>query len=124
MHLISLLLLILVYYVSECYYGNTILHDSHPVDTGCDMSCPGNASEACGGGYRLTLYQNLGYTPPAQQVQGDGNHQLTGCYTDSVFDRALQYSLIDYTSMTVERCLQAAAGYQYAALEYYGKTLF
>jgi hypothetical protein len=97
--------------------------DIHAASSGCDIGCNGNASEACGGANRLSFYENLGYTLPAQQNPGVGDFHLVDCYTDNTDFRDLPFSLIDYQGMTVEKCMQAAAGYRYAAVEYYGTSL-
>ena len=101
---------------SECWYGNSLPATIHAASSGCDITCNGNVSEACG------FYENLQYTPPAQQNPGVGDFHLVGCYSDSTDFRDLPFSLIDYEGMTVENCVQAAAGYRYAAVEYYGTS--
>ncbi len=52
-----------VEYSGECYCGNTINAGSNlvggttPGVTGCSMICKGNATEYCGGGNRLNMYE-------------------------------------------------------------------
>ncbi|XP_053398399.1 uncharacterized protein LOC128546069 [Mercenaria mercenaria] len=43
-------------YRIECYCGNSFSHKTEV--SGCNMSCPGNSMEYCGGGWRISLYDN------------------------------------------------------------------
>ncbi|OCL10625.1 WSC-domain-containing protein [Glonium stellatum] len=48
-------------YAAECYCGNSLLNNpTQQPDSQCGMICPGNSSEICGAGSRLTLYINNG----------------------------------------------------------------
>ncbi|KAK6524337.1 hypothetical protein TWF281_011245 [Arthrobotrys megalospora] len=110
-------------YGSECYYGVSLPTNAQQATSGCDMSCSGKAGEACGGGYRLTLYQNTEYLPPPTFNPGVGDYHLLGCYSDNVNARGLQHNWNNYQYMTVEGCIRRAAaqGFRYAAVEYYGE---
>jgi hypothetical protein len=48
-----------VEYGEECYCANSLASSSQRADLeDCSMSCAGNASEFCGAGNRLNVYQN------------------------------------------------------------------
>ncbi|KAK6347941.1 hypothetical protein TWF718_005761 [Orbilia javanica] len=115
-----------VQYGGECFYGNTLGAAAQPGATGCDMNCAGKNGEACGGSYRMNLYQDQSYRPPPTYNPGVGSFVLRGCFSDSVSDRALQHSWIAYGVMTVAKCIEKArAGkYRYAAVEFYGECYF
>jgi hypothetical protein len=84
------------------------------------MACGGKPGEACGGGYKLNLYENAKFTPPSSINPGEAPFSYVGCYTDNPNSRILPNSLVDWTAMTVQKCSEAAEGYRYAAVEYYG----
>jgi hypothetical protein len=69
----------------------------------------------------MNLYQNANYEPPASVNPGILPFTMRGCYTDNPNNRALPIQLVDWTGMTVQKCLEAAGGYRFAAVEYYGK---
>ena len=51
-------------YASECYCGNILDSTSSAAPaTDCNMACSGNATEACGAGNRLTLFNNPNVKP-------------------------------------------------------------
>ncbi|KAF3090160.1 hypothetical protein TWF102_009377 [Orbilia oligospora] len=108
-----------VEYGQECWYGNTLAGTSHAESSGCNMPCPGKATELCGGGNRIQLYKNPSYQPPGQPDTGAFVHQ--GCYTDSVEQRALEHTTTDWEGMTIQKCLQLGAGFKYAGVQYYGE---
>ncbi|KAL8688550.1 MAG: hypothetical protein Q9218_005568, partial [Villophora microphyllina] len=113
-----------VEYSGECYCGNTINTGSAIVAgtteaaTGCNMVCSGNATEYCGGGGRLNMYQKAaGQTTSSSSsstisgsssvsatststsatptptgpsaVQTVGNYTFQGCYSEATGQRAL-----------------------------------
>ncbi|EPS45732.1 hypothetical protein H072_196 [Dactylellina haptotyla CBS 200.50] len=108
-----------VEYGQECWYGNTLASSSSAQSAGCDKVCPGKATELCGGGNRIQLYKNPNYQPPGQPNIGSFISQ--GCYTDSVDARALEHSSNDASGMTIQKCVQLAAGFKYAGLEYHSE---
>ncbi|KAK6519705.1 hypothetical protein TWF506_000005 [Arthrobotrys conoides] len=136
-----------VEYGQECWYGNTLASTSHAESSGCNMPCPGKATELCGGGNRIQLCKfpdppqesptrlvqanratanrvpykdkNPSYQPPGQPDTGAFVHQ--GCYTDSVEQRALEHTTTDWEGMTIQKCLQLGAGFKYAGVQYYGE---
>ncbi|OTA55980.1 WSC-domain-containing protein, partial [Hypoxylon sp. EC38] len=117
-----------VEYGKECYYGNYLAPTASKEDSGCDMQCAGSPSELCGGGNRINLYLNNAYSQPASEKPSVGPFSSLGCYTDSESARGLTAGSSKSPSMTVEKCVQLAAGYKYAAMEYstecyWGNTL-
>jgi hypothetical protein len=81
--------------------------------------------ELCGGPDRLSLYLNEAYVPLAITNPGPINgFTYSGCYMDSENSRTLENLLEDWNGMTVARCMAAAAGFKYAAVEYYGQCFY
>ncbi|KAG4436972.1 hypothetical protein IFR05_007542 [Cadophora sp. M221] len=126
-----------VEYGVECYWGNTIASASSQALGQCDMLCGGSSTSICGGGNRISLYQDYTYTPPPSTpvvpaptaaptvVPSSGTFKSKGCYVDSADARVLVVdSVNDYstTGMTVQKCVQLAQrrGLRYAGVEYYG----
>ncbi|KAG9023244.1 hypothetical protein FS837_005893 [Tulasnella sp. UAMH 9824] len=102
-------------YGNECYCGNALTNNVPTPVSECDFNCAGDASQKCGGGWRLTLYQaawtNL------------------GCYVDQPARTLNGASKID-NAMTVGMCQTfcSGSGFTYAGVEnnvecYCGNTL-
>ncbi|KAK6523447.1 hypothetical protein TWF281_001429 [Arthrobotrys megalospora] len=113
-----------VEYQTECYWGNAIDSSGQKVNDGCTMFCAGDKNEICGGGDRIQIMQNSAYKPPATTNPGVGTFNYVGCYSDSSSARALENTWEDWNGMTVSACVQKAAGYKYAAVEYYGQCFY
>ncbi|KAK6343669.1 hypothetical protein TWF730_011259 [Orbilia blumenaviensis] len=109
-----------VEYGQECWYGNA-LSGSNGESSGCNMPCPGKANELCGGGNRIQLYKNPSYQPP--NTPNLGAFTSGGCYTDSVESRGLDHTTTD-AAMTIQKCLQFAAGFKYAAVQYHNECFW
>ncbi|KAH7323511.1 hypothetical protein BKA65DRAFT_540182 [Rhexocercosporidium sp. MPI-PUGE-AT-0058] len=112
-----------VEYGVECYWGNTIASASSQALGQCDMLCGGSSTSICGGGNRISLYQDYTYAPPPSTavvpapttaptvVPSSGSFKSKGCYVDSGNARVLVVdSVNDYstTGMTVQKCVQLA----------------
>lgn len=76
-----------VEYGRECYCGSNLNSGSVQVaESQCSFSCPGDASEKCGAGNRLNVYDRIGVakttsTPPAGPTKlPTYTHQ--GCYSE------------------------------------------
>ena len=67
----------------ECYCGNVLASQSATVpDADCNMACAGNATEACGGSNRMSLFTNGQPAPlPPVTNPGPGLWTSQGCYT-------------------------------------------
>lgn len=123
-------------YGSECYCGNSFGTGSvKTVDGECSMNCPGNTTQICGAGGRLTVYSKsqssvsssltgsntasatpIPTGPVAVQTAGVFSHQ--GCYTEGQGVRALGATNTASDAMTVEKCATFCSGYKYMGLEY------
>ncbi|KAK6513153.1 hypothetical protein TWF506_009318 [Arthrobotrys conoides] len=109
-----------VEYGQECWYGN-VLSGSQSESSGCNMPCPGKSSELCGGGNRIQLYKNPSFQPP--NTPNLGAWTSSGCYTDSVESRGLDHTSTD-SAMTIQKCLQLASGFKYAAVQYHNECFW
>ena len=101
-----------VEYGRECYCGNNLNAGSNKAALGdCNFKCSGDASETCGAGNRLDLYNQTG--PPA--------HPWTakGCYTDDPNNRTLKGPSSSSDSQSVELCAATCKGYAYFGVEYF-----
>ncbi|CAD6446517.1 86c7ab1a-b181-4c17-907e-67653ddef4d4 [Sclerotinia trifoliorum] len=117
-------------YSNECYCGATINAGSVlqagiiPTINGCDMLCAGNASEYCGGGSRLNMYQLNGTTstPPTGPITVTNltGWNYLGCYNESTTGRALSglENPIPGANNSVEACSTACAAWTYFGVEY------
>ncbi|KAF2691893.1 copper radical oxidase [Lentithecium fluviatile CBS 122367] len=113
-------------YSQECYCGNSLRNGATEVqDADCNMACAGNATEACGGPSRLTLFNTTippGPTGPFVNPGVNGFRSL-GCYSDDVGARTLPVGVATTggaQALTVALCTSAcsAGGYLYAGVEY------
>ena len=126
-------------YSGECYCGNTIVGGAivtgtTPDQTGCSMTCTGNATEYCGGPNRLSMYRTnvtvtttTTTTAPAGPTTGPvtvGNFsgwQYLGCYSEATNQRALQGNYVGGNTVSVESCASFCSGYTYFGAEYSGE---
>ncbi|KFY67163.1 hypothetical protein V496_01737 [Pseudogymnoascus sp. VKM F-4515 (FW-2607)] len=102
----------------ECFCGNTPATGSGlaPLEE-CNYACTGDATQACGGSRRLSLYRNEGLTGP-QQPGTVGNYKLHGCVTDSQGLRTLSQDMLRSDDMTLETCATFCGGYTYFGTEW------
>lgn len=83
------------------------------------MPCSGNAAQLCGGGRRLSLYNNANWEGP--EVPADiGGYEFYGCVTDSQGSRTLNSALLRSAAMTLNMCAGycGGSGYQFFGTEY------
>ncbi|KAF6764564.1 WSC domain-containing protein [Ephemerocybe angulata] len=52
-------------YGTECWCDNYLPYGDRMPNTDCSFACPGDASELCGAGNRMVIYQNSAATPPS-----------------------------------------------------------
>lgn len=65
-------------YASECYCGNTLDSTASAApETDCNMGCSGNTAQACGAGFRLTVFRNPNVKPPVSS-SSPYNYQAIG----------------------------------------------
>ena len=118
-----------VEYSSECYCGNTLAAGSAAApDTDCGNACSGDATEACGGGNRLTLFYNPNAKVPTSPVTNPGPAGWTskGCYSEGANGRTLTNAVATTggsAALTVALCTTACknGGYKFAGVEYSGE---
>jgi len=109
-------------YGAQCFCGNALTgYATQTVDSGCGMTCPGNSSQICGDGNRLSVYSNGQANqlaiPGSPEVVGSYNAAL--CHTEATSGRALSATgYTDSNNMTLENCAAFCNGYQYFGIEY------
>jgi hypothetical protein len=104
-------------YGAECYCGSA-LPNIAPEQSDCSMPCAGNPTEACGAGYRLSVYSNPNLAKTTTNPGVDGWSSL-GCVSDSQQDRTLKTFMQVDGGMTVAKCVAAcsAASFDFAGVE-------
>lgn len=110
-------------YGTECYCGTYPRATTVPkLDDDCTMACGGSSGITCGGRSLLDVYAWKNYTTPV--VPTISGFTYKGCYTEPSSVRALgSASLVDYVSMTVEKCAAFCTSKKYSmfGLEYAGE---
>ncbi|KAJ3775846.1 hypothetical protein FB446DRAFT_723514 [Lentinula raphanica] len=92
----------------------------------CNMGCAGNATEACGGPNRLSVYTELDNVtalpvPTVQTTNLTGDWTYAGCYTDNAAGvRTLPWQLILTLNNSANACTSqcSAFGYTAAGMEF------
>ncbi|KAH9946755.1 hypothetical protein B0H21DRAFT_388973 [Amylocystis lapponica] len=113
-------------YSVQCFCSNNLVEGAViTADTDCGMGCGGNATEACGGPNRLSVYTSTENVtaypvPTVLNTSLPGQWQYYGCLQEPGADRTLTYQNIWTDNNTVEACLNQCAlyGYPVAGLEY------
>ncbi|KIP07197.1 hypothetical protein PHLGIDRAFT_513029 [Phlebiopsis gigantea 11061_1 CR5-6] len=109
----------------QCFCGNTLIEGAVLAsEADCDMGCGANATEACGGPNRMSVYTATGNVtalpvPTALNTTLPGQWAYQGCLSDTQ-DRVFPYQIINTDNNTVEACLNQCAtfGYPAAGLEF------
>ena len=96
----------------ECWCGDEPAGGALAPLGECDYACTGDATEACGGSRRLSLYHNAALTGP-QQPATVGNYEFYGCVTDSQGQRTLPEDMLRSDALTLETCASYCGGYTY-----------
>ncbi|KAF7536340.1 hypothetical protein G7054_g4595 [Neopestalotiopsis clavispora] len=111
-------------YYSECYCGTELTTGAAKVaDTDCNTACSGDGTQPCGGGNRLTLFNNPSIQGP-QPNTGIQNWTHIGCYTEGAKGRALGYKAnLAVDQVSGANCTAACkkAGFILAGTEYGGE---
>ncbi|KAL5314372.1 hypothetical protein ACEPPN_018798 [Leptodophora sp. 'Broadleaf-Isolate-01'] len=107
-----------VEYGEECWFGNEFSSIATQQSSGCNMPCSGDSSLLCGGDLHINIYLNEAYIEKPTLVRSSGSFRSQGCYSDTVDVRTLNNYHATTTGLTIEECVQAAAGYKYAGVEY------
>lgn len=110
-------------YSSECYCGDFLAASSSEAPLGdCSMTCSGNQYEYCGGGNRLTLYENNKKVTAPSQPSTVGDYTYLGCRTEpAAGGRALNAKGTASDKMANEACAQFCDGFAYFGTEYGGE---
>ncbi|KAM7207748.1 WSC domain containing protein [Naviculisporaceae sp. PSN 640] len=111
-----------VEYGRECYCSNTLNTGSVETDLAeCSFSCPGDATQSCGAGNRLSLYIR---TPESTRPTPPTSYSYRGCYAEPAQGRALTGLMTGTDDMTVAKCASfcGSAGYSHFGLEYYRES--
>ena len=94
----------------DCFCDNEIANNG-PASDGCNMTCPGNAAEICGGNLQIDVYTSNKWTS-------------LGCYSDSASSRTLTQYMSSISNpastMTIEICQNTfeSAGYTFSGVEW------
>eukprot|EP01059_Diplonema_ambulator_P020923 TRINITY_DN3487_c0_g6_i1.p1 TRINITY_DN3487_c0_g6~~TRINITY_DN3487_c0_g6_i1.p1 ORF type:complete len:623 (+),score=125.28 TRINITY_DN3487_c0_g6_i1:151-2019(+) len=97
---------------NECYCSNTIVGTERVGGYECDMACPANSAEICGGYRRISAYaKNLDATPKTET--------FVGCFEDSESSRQLSYLAYHSTTLSYQECIDICRHnqYEYAGLQ-------
>jgi WSC domain len=111
-------------YGTECYCGNAFSAGTTSAsESDCNMPCPGNSTEACGAGNRLSIYSNLAnvtiQSPPTLPLTV-GAYSRMGCWSDNQGNGRTLSALIPSLGKnnSLEACAKACSGYNYFGTEY------
>ncbi|KAF3769510.1 WSC-domain-containing protein, partial [Cryphonectria parasitica EP155] len=113
-------------YSTQCYCGPIFVPSSATTEeTSCDMTCPGAASQICGGPSRLSIYQSTTQPPPVlvnstSLKEGNTTQTFQGCFMDTQSNRTLSsYTFTSTKNMTVENCITGcgAKGFNVSGVE-------
>ncbi|THG96101.1 hypothetical protein EW026_g5677 [Hermanssonia centrifuga] len=108
-------------FADQCFCGNEMIDGAVlSNDTDCNMGCAGNATEACGGPNRLSIYTStVNVTalpvPSILNTSLPGNWSYQGCLKEIDGGRVFPNQLINSTGNTVEWCLNQCAAFGYPA---------
>ncbi|PVF94002.1 WSC-domain-containing protein [Serendipita vermifera] len=116
-----------VEYGSECYCGNVTFppgSSAEPQD--CSMPCRGDASQYCGGSYRILIYARAGADTTPSRPTSSWTPAQGGCWSDNMEGvRALEHGANGYDDLTPAKCqaICEAQGFNLAGVEY-GRECF
>ncbi|KAJ3526946.1 hypothetical protein NM208_g10945 [Fusarium decemcellulare] len=90
-------------YGRECYCGYAPKTQATlAADGDCRMPCAGDATQKCGAGNRISIWNNTLYTPMASPESFGLQKKYLGCYTEGDGARALSKAKKTSTKMTVD----------------------
>ncbi|KAJ8597264.1 copper radical oxidase-like protein [Rhizopogon salebrosus TDB-379] len=113
-------------YSTQCFCGDYLMAGATVgLESSCNMACGGNATEACGGPNRVSVYSSDGNitiipVPVIKNSSLPGQWSYQGCLTEPNGGRAFPYEMFWPTNNTIDGCLNqcAAFGYPAAGLEF------
>ncbi len=107
-------------YGRECYCGD-VLNGTAAAARDCSFPCAGNATELCGAGLRLSLYEAHGTAqlrfPKVISSQG-ATYMYYGCYTEATESRALSDATYVNDTLTLQTCATFCSGHAFFGAEY------
>ncbi|KAI7324666.1 WSC-domain-containing protein [Hortaea werneckii] len=106
---------------SQCFCGNALGYAATQViDSSCQTPCPGNSSEICGGGNRLSLFSNGQPVVNGQPGTPEtiGAFTYLNCYTEGSSGRALGAKGSSGSFVDLDYCASYCSGYKYFGTEY------
>ncbi|KZW00501.1 WSC-domain-containing protein [Exidia glandulosa HHB12029] len=95
-------------------------HGAHVVSASqCDLACPGDPSELCGGTGVTQLYRRIDFIT-ASVVPTFDTWASLGCFSDTPANRTLRSNIISRPDLTLDQCLDGckAAGFALGGLEF------
>lgn len=89
----------------------------------CSFPCPGDASQSCGAGDRLNVYQVTGSNPEEEEVDFS-KYGDRGCYTEATTGRALSGKTTRTDDMTIAKCASICAAEEFSlfGVEYFNEV--
>jgi hypothetical protein len=105
-------------YGRECWCGNDINANAAAAEsvTECDKPCAGAASELCGAGDRINVYQNGAFSgPPTVATVYQADYE--GCAIDSASDRLFKGAAHSSDDMTPAVCANFCQDFAYFGVE-------
>ncbi|CAJ2503525.1 Uu.00g109190.m01.CDS01 [Anthostomella pinea] len=106
-------------YGRECWCGDSVASPNTEVGDGdCCFQCSGDATETCGAGNRLDVYQNGDYSPRRPATLPAPEAPYVGCFANDGDPHPLPSKVISQDNMTAAVCASNCAGYKYFGTEY------
>ncbi|KAJ7578021.1 WSC domain-containing protein [Mycena floridula] len=108
-----------VEFINECWCGNEMINGAVVADeSSCNLGCAGDATEACGGANRISVYStNPDVTiipvPTAQTTDLPEGWAYAGCFTDLFGNtqRALAHQIILPATNSAPACIEACLAF-------------
>ncbi|KJA18927.1 copper radical oxidase [Hypholoma sublateritium FD-334 SS-4] len=108
-------------FADECYCGDSLVDGAAIAtdQTTCNMGCAGNASLACGGPNRLSVYASAPITalpiPVIQKTGLPGGWQYAGCLRENTTNRIFDNQIIWIGNNSAIACMNQCAEFGYPA---------
>ncbi|CAM9272287.1 unnamed protein product [Scytosiphon promiscuus] len=92
-------------YGEECWCSNSSSFDKHGSSTKCDIACPGDDNEYCGGTWAILVAETSEFTSPSPTSTSTPTPGATiGCFKDRRSSRVMNYGFKSSEGMTNELC--------------------
>jgi hypothetical protein len=104
----------------ECYCGNTLVDGAVlTVNSDCNMGCAGNATEACGGPNRVSVYTSVPVValpvPVPMTTDLPGNWTYAGCLREPAAGKVFPNQIIWIGNNSALACMNQCAAFGYPA---------